>query len=255
MRPNKVLECWENGRAAVSGWLAIGNSYSAEIVGWSGVDCVTVDLQHGMTDIQQMIGMLQAISATPATPFVRVPSCDAAIMMKALDAGAYGLICPMVDNAAEARAFVDATRYPPSGSRSYGPTRGLLYGGADYFQYADQTIIRLAMIETWPGLQALEEILAVDGLEGIFIGPADLGLALGKGAVGDPVDVEVLAAIDLCQKAANRAGKHIGIFCTSGAAAAKYAAQGFDFVVPNHDANLLKAAMAAEVKAAKAGYA
>ena len=131
MRPNKVLECWADGRAAVSGWLAIGNSYSAEIVGWSGVDCVTVDLQHGMTDVQEMIGMLQAISSTPATPFVRVPSCDATIMMKALDAGAYGLICPMVNSAQEAETFVDATHYPPIGSRSFGPTRAVLYAGSD----------------------------------------------------------------------------------------------------------------------------
>ena len=251
MRPNKVLECWADGRAAVSGWLAIGNSYSAEIVGWSGVDCVTVDLQHGMTDVQQMIVMLQAISATPATPFVRVPSCDPTIMMKALDAGAYGLICPMVNTVEEAQAFVSATHYPPRGLRSFGPTRGLLYGGPDYFQHADQTIVRLAMIETLPGLEAVKEILAVDGLQGIFIGPADLGLALGKGPVGDPVDPQVLEAIDICQKAAAQAGKYIGIFCTSGAVAARYAAQGFDFVVPNHDANLLKAALAAEVKAAR----
>jgi 4-hydroxy-2-oxoheptanedioate aldolase len=251
MRPNKVLECWENGRAAVSGWLAIGNTYSAEIVGWSGVDCVTVDLQHGMTDIQQMIGMLQALSATPATPFVRVPSCDPAIMMKALDAGAYGLICPMVDNVQQAQAFVGATHYPPVGFRSFGPTRGLLYGGPDYFQQADHTLIRLAMIETLPGLEAVKEILAVEGLQGIFIGPADLGLALGKGPAGDPVDADVIAAIEQCRQAAVEAGKRIGIFCTSGAAAARYAAQGFDFVVPNHDANLLKAVLATEVKAAR----
>ncbi|WP_296185836.1 HpcH/HpaI aldolase family protein [Pseudomonas sp. UBA1879] len=251
MRPNNVLECWAQGRAAVSGWLAIGNTYSAEIVGCSGVDCVTVDLQHGMTDVQQMIGMLQAISATPATPFVRVPSCDPAIMMKALDAGAYGLICPMVDNVQQAQAFVDATHYPPTGTRSFGPTRGLLYGGADYFKHADQTIVRLAMIETLPGLEAVEDILAVEGIQGIFIGPADLGLALGKGPVGDPVDPDVLAAIERCRQAAAKAGKHIGIFCTSGAVAARYAAQGFDFVVPNHDANLLKAVLASEVQSAR----
>lgn len=251
MRPNKVLECWERGAAAVSAWLSIGNSYSAEIIGWSGVDCVTVDLQHGMTDVQAMIAMLQAISATPATPFVRVPACDPALLMKALDAGAYGVICPMINNADEARAFVSATRYPPYGERSFGPSRGLLYGGADYFSNADKTIVRLAMIETVAGLEAVEEIAAVDGLDGIFIGPNDLGLTLGKGPAGDPTDPAVLAAIARCRKAALQHKKHIGMFCPSGLVAARWTAEGFDFVVPNSDANHLKAATAAEVRAAR----
>ncbi|WP_321852326.1 HpcH/HpaI aldolase family protein [Burkholderia diffusa] len=253
MRPNKVRECWEHGRAAVSAWLSIGNSYSAEMIGWSGVDCVTVDLQHGMTDVQTMIGMLQAISATPATPFVRVPDSDPALLMKALDAGAYGVICPMINSAAQARAFVAATRYPPHGDRSFGPSRGLLYGGPDYFEHADRTIVRLAMIETVAGLDAVEEIVSVDGLDGIFIGPNDLGLTLGKGTAGDPTDATVLAAIARCKEAAQARKKHIGMFCPSGAVAARWSAQGFDFVVPNSDANHLKAATAAEVRAAREG--
>lgn len=251
MRPNKVQQLWQDQQTVVSAWLSIGNAYSAEIIGWSGADCVTVDLQHGMTDIQTMIGMLQAISATPAVPFVRVPSCDAPLIMKALDAGAYGLICPMIDNAEQATAFVDATRYPPQGSRSFGPSRGLLYGGADYFSHANDTIVRLAMIETVAGLEAVEEIVAVDGLDGIFIGPNDLGLTLGKGPAGDPTDPVVLEAIERCKRAAAAHGKHIGIFCPSGVVAARYAALGFDFVVPNSDANHLKAAAAAEFRAAR----
>ena len=174
MRANKVRECWDNGDIAVSAWLSIGNSYSAEMIGWSGADCVLVDLQHGMTDVQTMIGMLQAISATPATPFVRVPDANPALLMKALDAGAYGVICPMIDSAQQAREFVEATRYPPLGNRSFGPSRGLLYGGPDYFTHADNTLVRMAMIETLAGLEAVDEIVAVEGLDGIFIGPNDL---------------------------------------------------------------------------------
>src|ERR1700721_1675388 len=98
MRPNKVRELWDHGEAAISGWLSIGNSYSAEIVGGSGVDCVTIDMQHGMIDFQVLVGMLQAISATPATPFVRVPSCNPPLIMKVLDAGAYGVICPTIES-------------------------------------------------------------------------------------------------------------------------------------------------------------
>lgn len=251
MRESKIRTRWEQGKAVVSGWLAIGNSYSAEIVGWSGVDCVTVDLQHGMTDVQSLIGMLQAISATPATPIVRVPASDPAIIMKVLDAGAYGVICPLVESVEQATMFVGAACYPPLGFRSFGPSRGLLYGGQDYFEKANSTIIRLAMIETLPGLRAVEEILKVEGLDGIFIGPADLGIAIGTGPVAEPVDPAVLEAIDRCLQAARKVEKHIGIFCSSGAAAARWTKKGFDFVVPNHDANHLKATSAAEALAAR----
>jgi 4-hydroxy-2-oxoheptanedioate aldolase len=253
MRPNKVREIWALRQPVISGWLSIGNSYSAEIVGMSGVDCVTVDLQHAMTDIQSMIGMLQAISATPAMPFVRVPSDEPSIVMKVLDAGSYGVICPLVNTAAQARAFVEASSYPPLGGRSFGPARGLLYGGRDYATHANETIVRLAMIETRQGLDAVEAICAVEGIDGIFIGPNDLGLALGKGAAADPTDEEVTNAILHCMRAARAANKHAGIFCPSGAVAARRIKDGFDFVVANSDANLLNQAQAAELAAARAG--
>lgn len=252
MRPNEVRRRWAAGEAAVCGWLSIGNSYTAEVVGWSGVDCVTVDLQHGMVDVQTAIGMLQAISATPATPFVRVPSLDPPLLMKMLDAGAYGLICPMVDRPDEARTLVDATMYPPRGRRSFGPARGLLYGGSDYFGHADETVVRFAMIETAAGLAAVEEICAVDGLDGIFVGPNDLGLALGRAVSGDPRDPVVRDAIARCVRTAKDAGKHVGMFCTSGAMASRCVSEGFDFVVPNSEVNLMRAALAAEVAIARA---
>jgi 4-hydroxy-2-oxoheptanedioate aldolase len=252
MRANKVRERWEKGEAAVSACVSIGAPYGAEIAGWSGADCVLVDLQHGILDLKDAIGALQAISATPAAPFARAPSCDPPLLMKLLDAGAYGLICPMVNRVSEAKAFVSATRYPPRGSRSFGPARGLLYGGPDYFDRADETIIRLAMIETAEGLDAVEYICAVDGLDGLFIGPNDLALALGYPPSSDPSDAEVVAAIERCLRATRGAGKHTGIFCPSGAVAARRAQQGFDFLVPNSDANLLKSAMALEISAARA---
>ena len=251
MRPNEVRQRWLHQEPAVCGWLSMGNAYAAEVVGWCGVDCVTVDLQHGMADVQAMIGMLQAISATPATPFVRVPSLDSPLLMKVLDAGAYGVICPMVDNAEQARALVEATSYPPRGLRSFGPARGLLYGGSDYFAHADEAIVRLAMVETALGLDNVEAICAVDGIDGIFVGPNDLGLALGKGVSGDPTDPELRAAIARCVAAAKTAGKHVGIFCPSGAVAARCIAEGFDFVVPNSEVNLMKTAVMLEARRAR----
>ena len=251
MRSNLIRDRWAKGEAVVSAWLSIGNSYTAEIAGHAGYDCVLVDLQHGMSDVLTMIGMLQAISSTPATPIVRVPSNDAALIMKCLDAGSFGIICPMINSAEEARAFVAATRYPPLGTRSFGPARGLLYGGADYFEHADAAIVRLGMIETREGLAELDEICAVDGLDGIFVGPNDLGLTMGRGTLGDPTDPEVKDAILRCLASAKAQGKHAGLFCPSAAVAARRAAEGFDFVVPNSDANLLKAALAAEAKGSR----
>lgn len=251
MRANRIRDVWAEGGTVVSAWLSIGNTYTAEIAGWSGYDCVLVDLQHGMTGIETMIPMLQAISATPATPIVRVPSCEPAVIMKALDAGAFGIVCPMIDSAEQAQAFVAATRYPPLGDRSFGPARGLLYGGSDYFAHADASIVRLGMIETLEGLEAVDEICAVDGLDGIFIGPNDLGLAMGKGTTGDPTDEGVKAAILRCLSSARAHGKHAGIFCPSSVVAARRGGEGFDFVVPNSEVNLLKSALSAEARAAR----
>jgi 4-hydroxy-2-oxoheptanedioate aldolase len=172
--------------------------------------------------------------------------------MKALDAGAYGVICPMIESGRHAQMFVDATRYPPKGNRSFGPARGLLYGGAGYVENADRTIVRLAMVETAAGLAAVEEICAVDGLDGIFVGPSDLSLSLGKGASLDPSDGSVLAAIQRCRVLARERGLHAGIFCSSGKSAAARAVEGFDFLVPNSDANLLKLSLASEVRTTRA---
>jgi len=247
MRENLVRSLWSKKKVAVSGWLSIGNSYSAEIVGHSGVDCVTIDLQHAMTDISDMIHMLQALSATPATPFVRIPGNEPTIIMKALDAGAYGLICPLVNSAKEARDFVNASMYPPKGSRSFGPSRGLLYGGADYVSNANEIIVRMAMIETREGLAAVRDICEVEGLDGIFVGPNDLGFNLGKGISSDPTEKQVCDAIDTCLAEAIAAGKQAGIFCPDGQVARRRADQGFSFVVPGSDANLLKSALATQL--------
>jgi len=208
---------------------------------------VVIDMQHGMADMHSALSMLQAISTTPASPFVRVPGLDPRLIMKLLDYGSYGLICPLVDTAEQAAAFVSASRYPPDGGRSYGPVRGLLYGGPDYLDAADDTIVRLAMIETEAGLMNLDSICAVDGLEGIFIGPSDLSLSLGSRPGPEPAEDHVEEAIARCLAAAHKAGKKAGIFCFGSAGARMRTTQGFDFVVPHadsfHMANAYRAAL------------
>ena len=182
MRKNSLKQKMLAGEGTTNGWCAFGSSYSAEILGHAGFDSVTVDMQHGMFDFNAVLPMLQALSATPAVPIVRVPWNDTAIIMHALDAGAYGIICPMVNNRADAERLVAACRYAPVGMRSYGPARGLLYGGPDYFDHANDEILVLAMIETLEGMKNLDEILATHPtLAPRFAGATRLGAVKGFG--------------------------------------------------------------------------
>ena len=233
MRPNHVRTRLAAGEVVVNAWLSIGSSYSAEGVGHSGVHSVTVDLQHGMLDFADVLPMLQAISATPATPLVRVPSLDPARIMHLLDAGAYGIICPMISTPQEAAELVAACRYPPTGSRSFGPSRGLLYGGADYVATADETVMVIPMIETAEAVERIEEILEVGGIDMVYLGPNDLAFAL-DGHVGHPRPKSE-AALARVLKAANSRGIPAGIFCGSAEEASTRAAQGFRLVTPAND--------------------
>jgi len=160
MRENPLRRIWAEGRAAVNGWLAIPSSFSAETMAHQGWDSLTVDMQHGVVDYQTAVTMLAAISTTDVTPLVRVPWLDPGIIMKMLDAGAYGVICPMVNTVADAETLVGACRYPPAGRRSFGPIRALLYAGADYPKHANETVIAFAMIETQEALDNLDQQIA-----------------------------------------------------------------------------------------------
>ena len=178
MRPNPVRQIWAEGKAVLNAWCAIPSPFSTEVMASLGWDSVTVDMQHGVVDYQTAVGMFQAISTTSAAPMARVPWNDPAIVMKMLDAGAYGLICPLVNSAEEAERFAKACRYPPRGYRSSGPIRAMIYGGADYFDHADDTIVTFAMIETTGALANLDAILAVEEVDAVYIGPSDLSLSL-----------------------------------------------------------------------------
>lgn len=252
MRKNELKAKMQRGERTTNGWLALGSTYAAEIMGHAGFDSITVDCQHGMFDFTQMLPMLQAVSATPATPIVRVPWNDPAIIMHALDAGAYGIICPMINNAQEAAKLVHACRYEPEGGRSYGPARGLLYGGPDYFEHANREIVVLAMIETRDGMANLDAILDTKGVDGVFIGPNDLALSLGAKPGSDLTDQRVIDAIALILARARSHGKFAGIFCAGGAVGAIRRKQGFDLVTLTHEGALLMQAAKSAVTAALA---
>ena len=256
MRENRLRTLWRDDRAAVNGWLAIGNSFSAETMAHQGWDTLTIDLQHGVIDYQTMVTMLQAISTTPTVPIVRVPWLEPGIIMKSLDAGAYGLICPMVNTREDAQKFVAWTHYAPRGTRSFGPVRALLYGGADYPQHANDTIVRFAMIETAQALDNLDAIMSVEGLDAIYIGPSDLSLALGCRPVFDDVDPPVAQAIDHILERATAHGLKAGVHNGVAEGALARIAKGFRFVTIGSDARLMAAGsqqVLAKMRAAPTG--
>lgn len=246
MRPNVIRTRIAEGQIVVNAWLAIGSPYSAEGVGHTGVHSVTVDLQHGMLGIAEAIPMLQAISATPATPLVRVPSLDGAQIMHLLDAGAYGVICPMISTPEDAAALVSACRYPPAGSRSFGPARGLLYGGADYVAQADATVMAIPMIETAEAVERIDEILEVEGIDMLYVGPNDLAFAI-DGHVGLPRPASEAAIATVLDRATRR-GVPVGIFCASAEEARFRAEAGFALVTPGNDFAHLTRSCASAVK-------
>jgi 4-hydroxy-2-oxoheptanedioate aldolase len=204
VRENRIRSIWGAGNNVINGWLGVPSTITAELMAHQDFDSVCVDLQHGSIDYQMAVGMLQAISTTNRVPLARIPSNDPAIIGKLLDAGAYGLICPMVNSRAECEAFVSACRYAPIGTRSAGPQRAVLYAGPDYMAEANATILTFAMIETVKALDSLEEILATKGLDAIYVGPSDLSLSMGEKPGYDPEYPKVLKAIKHIAKTARR---------------------------------------------------
>ena len=253
MRKNALRKIVAEGGTIVNGWLAIPNSYSAEVMAHQGWDSVTIDLQHGPVDFQTAVTMLQAISTTSAVPMARVPWNDAAIMMKLLDAGAYGLICPMINTKEEAEQFVNFCRYPPLGTRSMGPNRAVQYGGADYWQGANEEVILLAMIETRKGVENLDAILSVKGIDGVYVGPSDLSMSLGKPPTLDPSDPEVVSSIELIAKKVRAKGLIAGVHADGAKTALRRFEQGYQLATILNDARLMATAAAQAVKEVKGG--
>jgi 4-hydroxy-2-oxoheptanedioate aldolase len=241
LRKNNLRTMWGEGRAVINGWLAIPNSFSAEIMAHAGWDSLTIDLQHGMHDYASSIAMLQAISTTATVPIARVPSNEAGIIGKMLDAGCYAVICPLVNSAEDAHAFVTACRYPPRGSRSFGPVRATLYGGADYGSHANDEIVTFAMIETKEALDDLDAILSVDGVDAVYVGPADLSIALGCTAKFDQEEKPVVEAIELIVRKAREKGIVAGIQNGTPAYARKMIDLGFRFITIASDARMMTA--------------
>lgn len=255
MRENTIRTIWAKGGCVLNGWLHIPDGFAAEVMAHAGWDSLTIDTQHGPVDYQAALNMLQAISTTATMPMARVTWNDPGPIMKLLDAGCYGIICPMINSRAECEAFVGACRYPPLGYRSYGPTRVSLYAGDDYAPNANATVITMAMIETRAAVENLDEILSVPGLDSIYIGPADLGQSYGLVPRIDPTDPQLVGIIDHILERARAHNIVVGMHCGSTTYARQMADKGMQFLTILSDGRLLAAAAQQAVAAFHGGTA
>lgn len=239
MKTNKLRKIWADDGIVVNGWLHIPAMWSAEVMANAGWDSITVDMQHGFHSIETAIQMMQAISTTDTIPLARVNWNEPGSIMRLLDAGAYGIICPMVNTREECEAFVGACRYPPMGYRSLGPTRARVVMGADYADHANDEILTIAMVETKESLDNLDAIASVEGLDMIFVGTGDLRLSL-TGKVGfDSDDSQMDAALDKILAACEKYNLIAGLFTASPEYAAQMVKRGFRFVTVKTDSMIL----------------
>lgn len=248
-RANPLKAKLRAGRPAIGCWLSSGLPVVAEVVALAGYDAVMLDHEHGPATLPDAVGCLQALQGTATAGLMRVPSHDPIYVKRALDIGVEGVMFPAVNTAAEARAAVAGCRYPPRGRRGvyYGLARAADYGLAadSYRQRAEDELLILCQIETAEGARRVGEIAAVDGVDGLFIGPWDLSADLGKlGRFDDP---EVHDTIRGIEEAVRRSGKWLGSLPSLGRTPAQMAADGVDFVVAGGDLGLLRDAALAEI--------
>ena len=249
MRANGIKELWDNNQPVVNGWASIANTFSAEILAASGFDSVTMDMQHGLVGYQKVVEMLQAVSGYNITPMVRVPWNDPSMVMRCLDAGAYGIICPMVNTKEECEKFVSACRYAPRGNRSFGPARAKIYGGDDYLEYADNTLLNFAMIETSEAVDNLDKILSVEELDAVYVGPSDLAITMGylPGVYEKEVEDCISYIVKTCKKKNIKAGIH----CPNGKSVKERFDIGYNLGTISADSALLTQASKREIFDAK----
>ena len=238
MRENSLRAIWAQQEAALGGWLTVASGTSAEIMAHGGFDWVCVDMQHGMIDFSQMVQMLQGISSTDTVPLVRVPGNEPGIIGKSLDAGAWGVIVPMVNSREEASAAVAACRYAPEGIRSFGPLRANYYAGFDYFTRANREVACIVMVETRTAVDNVEEIVSVPGVDAVYVGPADLSITLGLAPAPDHPDQVFTDALARVLHACRRHDVVPGI-AGNADTAVKRLKQGFRLVEVASDAGLL----------------
>ena len=241
-------------RLQIGLWLGLADPYAAELCAGSGFDWLLIDGEHAPNDLLTILATLQAVDVYPSQPVVRIPHGDPVLIKQVLEVGATTLLVPMVESAAQARELVGAMRYPPLGQRGVGSglarsSRWTRY--KNYLQEANEHVCLLVQVESAAALARIEEIAAVDGVDGLFIGPADLAASMGH--LGEPTHPEVRAQIENSIKRIAYSGKAPGILCTDEVLARRYIALGATFVAVGVDTTLLERSAAALAAAFRAG--
>ncbi|WP_040166605.1 HpcH/HpaI aldolase family protein [Microbacterium gorillae] len=230
----------ESERALVGLWAVSGSPLAAEILAGSGADWLLIDMEHSANNLDTVSAQLQAVAAYPVTPLVRVPFGDDVVLKQVLDIGAQNVIVPMVSSAEQARHLVEAIRYPPQGRRGVGSSlaRSARWNRVDdYLIDANEHVSLIVQVESAEAVDAAAEIAAVDGVDGVFIGPADLAASLG--VLGQQTHPDVRAAVQRTFDAVHSVGKPVGVNAFDPAAAAAYVAAGADFIAVAADVSLL----------------
>ena len=251
MKQQTLRDCWAKEKGAINAWCSIPSAVTAEMMSMNDFDSITIDMQHGLVDYQVALNMLQVISSSGKTPMVRVPWNEPGIIMKSLDAGALGIICPMINTPDDAIDFVGATRYAPEGHRSSGPTRALMVHGTNYHDEANDKIISLAMIETVEALENVEKIAATEGLTGIYIGPSDLSISMGFKPGLDRVEPEMISAINKIYDACKSNNIKVGIHCLSPAYLKEKLSNGYDLATLASDVRIYAEGLSNKIKEAR----
>ena len=237
---------WAAGEATLGAWCMIPSALSAEALSGAGFDWVLVDMQHGCMDYETALAMIRAIDLGGAVPIVRVPWNDPGIIGRVLDAGALGVVIPMIQSAADARRAADACLYPPAGSRSFGPIRVGLRDGQGYFANANARVAVIPMIETAQALAEVEDIAATPGVDALFVGPFDLSIALGLPPGDNDGKPAFDAAIAAVTAAARRAGIAIAVLSNAKVAPLRLK-QGFRMISVTTDLATLTGAARADL--------
>ena len=251
MRSNHVLQAWRANKSTIGAWISIDSAYVAEALAHAGFDWLCLDMQHGFLDYDDVKQMLTAISTSRAVPIVRVPWNEPYEIMKVLDAGAYGVIVPLVNNREEAERAVSACRYPPSGIRSFGPNRAALYSGRGYTQNANNELACIVMIETAEALENLDEIMSTPGVDAVYIGPNDLAYALGLAPTGDNDEPKHVETVTRILETAKKHGIAAGIQTGSLEYTKRYLDQGFHMVTLGADRAWMERPARRELAAAR----
>lgn len=251
MTENRFRASLAEGKTALGAWMMLREPLVATGAVNLGYDYLCVDMQHGVHDYNEVVAQLHTAVRSNVTPIARTPTNEPGIVGRLLDAGALGIIFPMVNTRAQAQAAVQACRYAPLGSRSMGPVGAGILHGSDYFAKANAEVMVIPMIETAEAVANLDDILSVEGVDTIYVGPSDLALTLGLGPGNDNTDDKFVEAIDTILAGCARHNVVPGIHCSPELAGKRHA-QGFRMLSVGYDYGPVMAALRSDLATSRA---